>query len=127
MCVLLSLRGAILCSSSLLAMNAYIEQAEPAAEVVARELVRTLLSLAVEAGAAGARASVGLADPFGELSAQVRVLVAAMSSKVCRDEDDTSDITTIVTPSGNPPAHHRCGHSPPHCYDLDFNPLPNCP
>jgi hypothetical protein len=112
--------------SSLLVMNAHIEQSEPASEVLARELAQTLLTLAAQAGSAGAGQSFALADPFGTLSTQIRLLVAAMSDKKCRDGNDTSDITTYVSPSGDPPAHHRCHHSPPHCYDLDWN-LLDCP
>jgi len=107
-------------------MSARIEQSEPASEVLARELAQTLLTLAVQAGSAGAAQSSVLADPFGTLSLQLRLLVAAMSAGKCKD-NDTSDITIIATPSGNPPAHYRCGHSPPHCYDLNWNPLPDCP
>lgn len=113
--------------SSLLVMDAHIEQSEPASEVLARELAQTLLTLAIQAGSAGARQSVVLADPFGTLSTQIRLLVAAMSDAKCRDTSDTSDITIIVTPSGDPPAHYRCSHSPPHCYDLDLRRLPDCP
>jgi hypothetical protein len=107
-------------------MNAHIEQSEPASEVLARELAQTLLTLAVQAGSAGAGQSFVLADPFGTLSTQIRLLVAAMSDAKCKDTSE-SDIKIIATPSGDPPAHYRCSHSPPHCYDLDWNPLPDCP
>jgi hypothetical protein len=109
-------------------MSAHIAPFEPASEVFARQLAQTLLSLAVEAGRAGASQEPFSSDEtLDRLSVQVRLLVAAMSTSICQDGDDTSDIDVIASPTGSPPAHRRCRHSPPHCYDMDYNPLEDCP
>jgi hypothetical protein len=93
------------------------------------ELVADLLLEAVNVGQPSANLveDQRATDRYQLLVSRVQALIADASAVICRDGNDTSEVDTIVSPSGSPSPYHRCHHSPPHCFDLEYRPLPSCP
>ena len=58
---------------------------------------------------------------------QLNALAEQLTGLKCRDGNDVVETDTIISPSGKPPPYVRCRHGSPHCYDLSFDRLPECP